>query len=84
MASTDSIQIARRAQAIYDTQLKTKLEDAHPDEFVAIEPDSGEFFLGKTLSEAIQTARTAHPDRIPFTIRVGHPSTVELGAISRN
>ena len=81
MPSENSIEIARRAQAIYDDRLKVKLETTHPDAFVAIEPDSGEYFLGKTLSEAIQTARTAHPDRIPFTIRVGHKATVELGVM---
>ena len=34
----------------------------------------------KTLSEAIQAARAAHPARLPFALRVGHKSTVELGA----
>ena len=46
-----------------------------------VEPESGEFFLGKTLSEAIQTARSAYADRLPFVFRVGHKTAVELGII---
>jgi hypothetical protein len=49
-------------------------------DFVAIEPESGDFFLGKTLSEAIEAARAAHPSRLPFVVRVGHKTAVEFGA----
>lgn len=81
MPSSNSIDVARRGQKIYDERLRNHLEASHADEFVAIEPDSGDFFLGNTLSEAIQSARAAYPDRIPFAIRIGHQSTVELGVL---
>jgi hypothetical protein len=81
MPTTSSIDIARRAQAIYDEQLRSQLEVTHADDFVAIEPDSGDYFVAETLSEAIQAARNAHPDRIPFTLRIGFQSTVELGVM---
>jgi hypothetical protein len=71
-----------RANALYQERLKERLETTNRDDFVAIEPESGNFFLGKTLSEAIQAARAAYPDRLPFVLRVGHSSTVELGAAS--
>ena len=48
---------------IYDEQLREGLEREHANEFVAIEPDSAQFFLGLTLSEAIQAARRV-PDRL--------------------
>jgi hypothetical protein len=82
MSSSNSIDVARRGQAIYDERLRSELEASHGDEFVAIEPDSGDYFLGKTLSEAIQSARAAHPNRLPFTVRIGHKVTVELGVMS--
>lgn len=79
MVSEHSINVARKAQEIYEERLKTALEATHRNEFVAIEPESGEFFLGATLSEAIQAARAVYPTRLPFVLRVGHPCAVELG-----
>jgi hypothetical protein len=70
--------IARRAEAIYESRLKDELERSHGDAFVAIEPDSGEYFLGRTLSEAIGSARRAHPDRLAHALRVGHKAGVQL------
>lgn len=73
--------MARKAQVIYEEQLRTKLEATNLDDFVAIEPESGDYYLGKTLSESIQAARAAHPERLPFALRVGHRSTVEMGVM---
>ena len=49
MSSTD---LYERAERFYQTRLRTDLERAHLNSFVAIEPESGTFFLGRTLSEA--------------------------------
>ncbi len=48
----DLDELARRVEELYDQRLKTLLEAAHRDEFVEIEPDSGDYFLGPTLCEA--------------------------------
>ena len=81
MPSDDSIDLARKALAYYDQNLRMRLEDSNPDDFVAIHPDTGEYFIGRSLSEAIQAARIANPDRIPFTLRVGHKATIQLGML---
>ncbi len=81
MATQQSIELASRAQAGYEERLKRRLESSNPDDFVAVEPESGDFFLGKTLSEAIQASRAAHVNRLPFVFRVGHKTAVELGVI---
>jgi len=39
-----------------------------------IEPDTGEYFLGKNLLEALKKARTKYPGSIFYTIRIGYPS----------
>lgn len=82
MPSEESLVIARRATEIYESRLRSMLEEKHPNAFVAVEPDSGEYFLGSTLSEAIDAARAKYPDRIPFALRVGHPAAVHLGVMS--
>lgn len=37
----------------------------------AIEPETGEWFLGETLLEAIKKARQKYPDKIFYSIRIG-------------
>jgi hypothetical protein len=72
-------EFTERCDAIFD-RIKANLEQSHRNEFVAIEPDSGEHFLGPTLSEASSAARKIHPDRQTFVYRIGHRATVHIGA----
>jgi hypothetical protein len=81
MISDKTADVAQRATLLYEQQLKDRLEQTHRHEFVAIEPDSGDYFFGKTLSEAIQASRKAHPDRLAFALRVGHAAAVHLGVL---
>jgi hypothetical protein len=75
----DNTDIIRRSEQIYESRLKAELERSHPDYFVAIEPDSEEYFLGRTLSEASAAAHAVHPDRRTFVLRVGHRVAVHIG-----
>jgi len=79
MTTQDVDEFVRRAEEVYAMRLRTILEPAHVDEFVAIEPDSGDYFLGKTLSEAIGAARRSHPDRLAHAMRVGHRAALHFG-----
>jgi len=69
-----------RAERLYQERLRTDLERTHLNSFVAIEPDSGEFYLGRTLSEASAAANAAHPDRRCCVLRVGHSVALHIGA----
>jgi hypothetical protein len=80
MPTTNVDDLARQAEAIYQQRLKSQLEASHRDQFVAIEPISGDFFLGRTLSEAIGLARQAHPQRLAHAMRIGHRTGVHFGA----
>lgn len=81
MIAAASQDIAARAMKIYDSRLRERLERASPDKFVAIEPDSGDFFLGETMSAALAAARQVHRDRLPLVLRVGHQATVHVGGM---
>lgn len=69
-----------RAERIYEDRLRCDLEKTYPNFFVAIEPDSGDFFLGRTLSEAAAAAHSAHPERRCGVLRVGHSATLHIGS----
>ena len=79
MSSQNLEDLVRNAESLYERELQSKLEPAHLDEFVAIEPVSGDFYLGKTLSQAIGAARSAHPNRLAHAMRVGHRTALHFG-----
>ena len=79
MIRQNSESVADRARKIYEERLKSELEPLHSDEFVAIEPESGDYFLGKTLSEAIGASRARHPSKFAHALRVGHRAAVHFG-----
>ena len=83
MTNEEMDSFVKRAEDLYATQLKTALEAEHTNEFVAIEPISGDFFLGRTLSEAIGAARSSHPDRLAHAMRVGYHAALHFGMQSR-
>lgn len=70
---------ADRARRIYDQQLRATLEAQHAGQFVAVEPESGDFFLADTFDAAVAAARDAHPARPPHVMRVGHPAALYIG-----
>jgi hypothetical protein len=84
MMGTPDPRIAKRAKQIYEERLRTQLEATEADRFVAIEPESGDYFLGETLSEAIGKSRTRHPNRLPHAIRVVHKAALHFGIAFRD
>ena len=72
--------VADKAKQIYERDLKEQLEASYRNKFVAIEPDSKSYFIGDTFVEAAMAAKTAHPQRISFVIRIGHAAAFHLGA----
>jgi hypothetical protein len=79
MAPQNLDSFVQDAERLYQEKLRPELEASHPDEFVAIEPRSGDYFLGRTLSDALGAARDAHPDRLSHAMRVGHPAALHFG-----
>jgi hypothetical protein len=80
MVSEHSMTVAQRAKSIYFGRLQSHLMAEHSNEYVAIEPDSGDFFVAHSFSDAVRNARAAHPNRISFVIRIGHEAAIHIGA----
>lgn len=45
--------------------------------FAAIEPDSGEYFLGARIGEAIEKARSKHPNKLVYIVRIGFRAAIK-------
>ena len=81
MVSAEIRSVIDRAKRIYADQLQAALESQHRNRFVAIEPESGDYFLGDTFDEAVKSARAEHPSRLSHTIRIGHRAAFHLGGV---
>lgn len=73
-------EIARRGQALYDEQIRSKVEPAHRGEYLILNVDTGEYEIDQDDLVASQRARARFADAPLFTIRVGHPTAYRLGA----
>lgn len=83
MVSDDTRAVIGHAKRIYADHLQAVLEEQHRNRFVAIEPESGEYFLGDTFDEAVKSARAKHPSRLSHTIRIGHRAAFYIGGLQR-
>jgi hypothetical protein len=81
MVSPDSQSVIQRAKSLYESKLRDELERTDSGKFVCIEPNSGQYFLGETLDDAVDAALDSFPDRLTFTVRIGHPTALHLGVV---
>lgn len=77
--TTPSDDLVERGQTAYRRTLASVLEPSHDGEFVAVEPDSGQYFLGSTASAALVAAHTAIPNKLFYLTRVGRETAHTVG-----
>ena len=72
-------QLITEGRSLYRKTLAAILEPVHLSEFVAIEPQSGRYFLGNTASAALVAARAAMPNNLFYLTRVGRETAHTVG-----
>jgi hypothetical protein len=65
------------------SKLRDELERTAFGKYVSIEPESGDFFVGATFDDAVNLALDAYPDRMTYTLRIGHRAALHLGALKQ-
>lgn len=83
MISEESQAVVAAVKQIYEQQLRARLEQTQFGRYAAIEPISGDYFLGDSLDEAVNAALEKHPERLTHTIRIGHTAALHLGVLPR-
>jgi hypothetical protein len=81
MLSDESKRVAAKAKRLFEEKYREKLERSNRGDFVCIEPESGDYFLGQTFDDAVNKAIDAYPDRLTHTLRVGHDAALHLGVM---
>ena len=83
MVSAKTKSVISSAKQLYAERLQALLEPQHNDRFVAIEPESGDYFLADTFDQAVELAEAKYPSRLTHIIRVGHLAAFHLGGLSQ-
>lgn len=73
-------EISTAGEELYRTKLKKSLERQHNGEFIAIEVQSGDYFLGKTQADALTAAKKKYPERLLHFVKIGFPATVSMSS----
>ncbi len=67
------------ARKVYAECWQPQLEREHFGKVIAIEPESGEYVLGNTLSEASKAARVQFHKKPVHIFRIGGGGAVKIG-----
>lgn len=59
-------------------EIRDRLETDHHGQYVMIEVDSGDYFVGATPEESLQRAEAAHPDKAFCLIRIGYKAAHKM------
>lgn len=70
----------RRADALYQDKLKAILEPQHNNEFVAIEPDSGEYAVASSTGNAMRATHSRFPTQPLLLKKIGPEPEYDLAA----
>ena len=83
MLSDESKRVAAKARKLFLEKYRADLEKNNYGAFVCIEPESGDFFVGQTMDDAVNKAIDAYPDRLTHTLRIGHDAALHLGVMTQ-
>lgn len=90
MTMQEKIERLKREKTSYSTEeldrlgwaryeeIKEELEAKHHGEYVMIEVESGDYFVGKTPEESLHHAQAVHPDKAFYLIRIGYRAAHKL------
>ncbi len=72
--------IVDRGTKIYE-RIKKKYEPKHIGKFLAIDPKSGDVYLGKDTVRAVQKGRKEHPKTVFFLVKIGYSAAEILARL---
>ena len=59
-------------------EIRSSLETEHHGDYLMIEVDSGDYFLGKSPEQALREAEAAYPNKAFCLIRIGYKAAHKL------
>ncbi|MBD2038689.1 hypothetical protein H6F76_27420 [Leptolyngbya sp. FACHB-321] len=75
-------EFARRGNEIYESQVRSQVEESNYGKIVAIDIETGAFEVADTPMEAVDRLYQRKPDAQPWVIRIGHRAVFRFGSRS--
>ncbi|MDJ0689467.1 MAG: hypothetical protein QNJ41_13240 [Xenococcaceae cyanobacterium MO_188.B32] len=75
-------EFARRGNEIYESQVRSQVEEGNYGKIVAINIETGAFEVADTPMVAVDRLYEREPDAQPWVIRIGHRAVFRFGSRS--
>ena len=73
-------EVSRRATAIYERDIRPRVEPEHEGRFLVVDVESGAYALADDELEAFDRPRGKAPEGVLYLLRVGHRAAHRVGA----
>lgn len=81
-APLDMGEFKKQSEAYY-SEIKSGLESTHKGQYVALDFESKQHWIGASASEALVTAKAASPDKLFYLIQIGSSAAFSIQSLSR-
>ena len=71
--------VAQRGQALYDAQIREKVETEHRNKFLVVDVNTGDYEIDSVAVAAMQKAKEKNPNGVFYLIRIGHRTAYHMG-----
>jgi len=75
-------EFAQRGNELYESQVRSKVEEGNLGRIVAIDIETGAFEVADTAIAATDQLYSRYPDAQPWVIRIGHQAVYRFGSRS--
>ncbi len=75
-------EFARRGDEIYETQVRSQVEEGNHGKIVAIDIETGDFEVANLAILAVDRLYERKPDAQPWVIRIGYRAVFRFGSRS--
>lgn len=75
-------EFAQRGDALYESQIRSQVEEENHGKIVAIDIETGAFEIAEAPRIAVDRLYDRYPDAQPWVIRIGHRAVFRIGSQS--
>ena len=72
-------EVAARGEAIYEQQIRAKVEAEHKGKFLVIDIETGDYQIDDDDLVATKRALAKRPEAVLYGLRIGYPAAYRLG-----
>jgi hypothetical protein len=76
-------EIAARGEAIYDRDIRSKVEGVHHGKFLVLDIETGDYEIDAEDLTATLRLLERQPDAVSYGVRIGYPTAYRLGGFLR-